>query len=107
MIRGTRFRRFQENRTVAYTLYIGTCFLGLLTGWLVGNFFVEITDLAFKQLILESAVNLFITLPTIALLYGLVFPNESIPTYGYKSFYSTYLLVSNKLGGAHPCLHTC
>jgi len=49
----------------------------LLVGWFVGNFFVGITDLTLKQLILEGATNLFITLPTIALLYGLVFTQMS------------------------------
>ena len=77
MIRGTRFRRFRENKTVTYALYIGACILGLLVGWFVGNFFVGITDLTLKQLILEGATNLFITLPTIALLYGLVFTQMS------------------------------
>ncbi|MEM3697718.1 MAG: hypothetical protein QXQ94_09510, partial [Candidatus Bathyarchaeia archaeon] len=77
MIRGTRFRRFRENKTVTYALYIGACLLGLLVGWFIGNFFAGITDLAFKQLVLEGATSLFITLPTIALLYGLVFTQMS------------------------------
>ncbi|MDI6847488.1 MAG: hypothetical protein QMD23_05095 [Candidatus Bathyarchaeia archaeon] len=77
MIRGTRFRRFRENKAVTYALYIGACLLGLLAGWFVGSIFVGITDSAFKQLILDGATSLFITIPTIALLYGLVFTQIS------------------------------
>ncbi|MGB9779058.1 MAG: hypothetical protein ACPLW8_06585, partial [Candidatus Bathyarchaeales archaeon] len=77
MIRGARFRRFRENKIVTYALYMGACVLGLLVGWFVGNFFVGTTDLTLKQLILGGATNLFITLPTIALLYGLVFTQMS------------------------------
>jgi hypothetical protein len=73
IIRGTKFRKFRENKIVTYALYIGACILGLLVGWFVGNFFVGVSDLTLKQLIMEGATNLFITLPTIALLYGLVF----------------------------------
>ncbi|MGB9741006.1 MAG: hypothetical protein ACP5IM_06950 [Candidatus Bathyarchaeia archaeon] len=77
MIRGARFRRFRENKVVTYALYIGACVLGLLVGWVVGNFFAVTTDLTLKQLILNGATNLFITLPTITLLYGLVFTQMS------------------------------
>ncbi|MFZ0966354.1 MAG: hypothetical protein WAN82_06980 [Candidatus Bathyarchaeia archaeon] len=77
MIRGTRFRRFRENRAVTYALYIAACVFGLLVGWLVGNFYNGISDSNLRQLILEGATNLFITLPTIALLYSLVFTQMS------------------------------
>jgi len=77
LIRGTRFRRFRENRAVTYALYIGACMFGLLVGWLVGNFYNGISDSNLRQLILEDATNLFITLPTLALLYGLVFTQMS------------------------------
>jgi len=77
MIRGTRFRRFRENRTVTYALYIAACAFGLLVGWLVGNFYNGISDSSLRQLVLEGATNLFITLPTIALLYSLVFTQMS------------------------------
>jgi hypothetical protein len=77
VVRGARFRRFRENRVVTYALYIGACILGLLVGFFVGNFLAGITDPSLKQLILEGATNLFITLPTIALLYGLIFTQIS------------------------------
>jgi len=77
LIRGTKFRRFRENRAVTYALYIGACVFGLLVGWFVGNIYNGISDSTLRQLILEGASNLFITLPTIALLYGLVFTQMS------------------------------
>jgi len=77
IIRGARFRRFRENKIVTCALYIGAFALGLLVGWLVGSFFAGITDSTFKQLVLDGATNLFVTLPTIALLYGLVFTQMS------------------------------
>ncbi|MGB9854495.1 MAG: hypothetical protein ACPLRY_06805 [Candidatus Bathyarchaeales archaeon] len=76
-VRGAKFRQFRENKIVTYALYIGACILGLLVGFLVGNFLAGITDPTLKQPILEGATNLFIALPTIALLYGLVFTQIS------------------------------
>ncbi|MEM2103964.1 MAG: hypothetical protein QW717_03635 [Candidatus Bathyarchaeia archaeon] len=77
MVRGARFRRFRENKCVTYALYMGACLVGLSVGWFIGDFFDGITDSAFKQLLLDGATNLFITLPTIALLYSLVFTGMS------------------------------
>jgi hypothetical protein len=76
-IRGTRFRRFRENKVLTYALYIGVCVLGVLTGFFVGNFFAGIADPSLRQLVHESATALFVALPTIALLYGLVFTQIS------------------------------
>jgi hypothetical protein len=73
VIRGFRFRRFRENKVVTYALYIGALFLGLLIGWLIANFYNGISDAAFKEDFLQGASSLFTTLPTLALLYGLVF----------------------------------
>ena len=85
MIRGEKFRRYRENKAVTYALYLLACALGLLVGWIVGNFFRGITDLALRNVILEGAANLFVTLPTIVLLYGLVFTQMSqIQRAGFK-----------------------
>ena len=73
IIRGTRFRRFRENKMVTYALYVGACVFGLLIGWLVANFYNGISDSTLKELFLQGATSLFTTLPTLALLYGLVF----------------------------------
>jgi hypothetical protein len=73
LIRGTRFRRFRENKIVTYALYIGALLLGLLISGLVANFYTGISDPTLKDLFLRGATSLFTTLPTLALIYGLVF----------------------------------
>jgi hypothetical protein len=45
----------------------------LLIGWLAANFYNGISDTTLKELFLQGATSLFTTLPTLALLYGLVF----------------------------------
>ncbi|MEM3442636.1 MAG: hypothetical protein QXM86_02070 [Candidatus Bathyarchaeia archaeon] len=77
VVRGTRFRRFTENKIITYALYIAACAVGLLVGFLIGNFYNGINDPNLKQTIFQGATNSFITLPTIALLYGLVFTQMS------------------------------
>jgi hypothetical protein len=77
LISGTKFRRFRENKSVTYALYTGACMLGLLVGLLVGNFYKGISDPALKETFLRGATDLLTTLPTLALLYGLVFSQMS------------------------------
>lgn len=77
MIRGSRLRKFRENRLVTYILYIGACVIGVFAGWVVGNFYIGISDLALQDAIVEGAKSLFISLPTISLLYGLVLTQMS------------------------------
>jgi hypothetical protein len=73
VIRGIRFRRFRENKMVTYALYIGALVFGLLISGLVANFYNGISDPTLKEIFLRGATSLFTTLPTLALLYGLVF----------------------------------
>ncbi len=73
LVRGERFRRFRENRLVTYVLYIGACIFGVAIGWLIGNFYNGLADPQLREILLQGAVNLFLSLPTLALLYGLVF----------------------------------
>ena len=77
LVSGKRFRRFRENKIVTYALYIGMCLLGSLIGWLVGNFYSGIADPQMKGLFLQGAIGFFISFPTIALLYGLIFTQMS------------------------------
>ncbi|MBA7671940.1 hypothetical protein ES703_80109 [subsurface metagenome] len=72
LVRGERFRRFRENRFVTYALYVGGCFLGMAIGWFVGNFYSGMGDPQLRGLLLQVAINFFLSLPTLALLYGLV-----------------------------------
>lgn len=73
LVRGKRFRRFRENRLFTYALYIGACIFGVAIGWLIGNFYSGVADQQLRELVLQGAVSLFLSLPTLALLYGLVF----------------------------------
>jgi len=77
LIRGAKFRRFRENRAVTYALYIGACVFGLLIGGLIGGLYNGTSDLTLRENFLRGATNLFATLPTLALLYGLVFSQMS------------------------------
>lgn len=77
VVRGSRFRRFRENRLVTYALYIGACVIGVLAGWLVGNFYTGVSNMELRTTIFEGAKYLFISLPTLALLYGIVFTQIS------------------------------
>ena len=73
LIRGQRLRRYTENRLFPYLLYGGSCVLGLTIGWLVGNFYSGISDLENKAIIYQGALNFFLSLPTMVLMYSLVF----------------------------------
>ena len=73
LVTGPRFRRFRENRFVTYALYIGACLFGTGIGWLVGSFYNGVIDPQLRGLLLQGVVNLFVSLPTLTLLYGLVF----------------------------------
>ena len=65
VIRGTRFRRFRENKMVTYALYVGALVFGLLIGWIVANFYNGISDPTLKEIFLRGATSLFTTLPTL------------------------------------------
>jgi len=77
LVRGARFRRFRENWIVTYALYIGACVFGLLVGWFLGSIYHALPDSELRQLYLQGAATLFTTLPTLTLLYGLVFTQMS------------------------------
>lgn len=73
LIRGSKFRRFRENMLATYALYVGACLIGVLIGWGIGNFYNGVSDSTLKELLFQGATHFFISLPTLALLYGLVF----------------------------------
>lgn len=70
--RGARFRHFRESRAAACALYAAAWALGSSAGWLAGSFLAGITDPAPRQFAWRSVADLFTTLPTMALLYGLI-----------------------------------
>jgi len=73
LIRGQRLRRYRERRFFQYLLYGGACILGLAIGLAVGSFYKGLPDLELKSLFYQSARYLFLSLPTLVLLYSLVF----------------------------------
>lgn len=73
LIRGQSFRRYRERRIFQYLLYGGACAIGLLIGFAVGNFYAGLPISEEKNLLHQTAQQLFIALPTIVLLYSLVF----------------------------------
>lgn len=73
LIRAQSFRRYKERRTYQYLLYGGACTIGLLIGLAVGNFYSGLPASEEKTLLHQTAQQLFISLPTIVLLYSLVF----------------------------------
>ena len=73
LIRGQRLRRYRERRVFQYLLYGGACILGLAIGLAVGSFYKGLPDPELKSLFYQSARYLFLSLPTLVLLYSLVF----------------------------------
>jgi hypothetical protein len=73
LIRARSFRRYKERRIYQYLLYGGACAIGLLVGLAVGNFYSGLSVSDTKTLLHQTAQQLFISLPTIVLLYSLIF----------------------------------
>ncbi|MGB9683296.1 MAG: hypothetical protein ACPL1Z_00005 [Candidatus Bathyarchaeales archaeon] len=77
LIRGTRLGSILENKVLTTVLYVGACICGAIVGWLIGNFYSGVPDPALKEAIFKGATSLFVTFPTLALIYGLVFTQMS------------------------------
>ncbi|MDH5482926.1 MAG: hypothetical protein OEY22_08630 [Candidatus Bathyarchaeota archaeon] len=73
LIRAGIFRRYKERRIYQYLLYGGACIIGLLVGLAVGNLYSRLPVSEEKTLLHQTAQQLFTSLPTIVLLYSLVF----------------------------------
>lgn len=85
-VTGLRFRRFRENRRVTYALYVMACLIGVLIGLAIGNFYNGVSDITLRNLLFQGATYFFISLPTLVLLYGLVFTQmNQIQRIGVKS----------------------
>ena len=75
LIRGQKSIKYRENRFLAYWPYWVALAIGTASGLLAGissNFF-SAGDLELLSLIQEGTVNLFFALPTLVLIYSLVF----------------------------------
>ena len=73
IIRGEKFRRFRESRLFDCILYLGSSFIGAAMGYLIGTFYNALLDASLREMIFQGFVNLLISLPALALLYGLIF----------------------------------
>ncbi len=73
LIRGRRLRRYRENRGFQYLLYGGAFILGLAIGIGVGNFYSGIADQEVRNMLYEGAQSLFLSFPTLVLVFSLVF----------------------------------
>jgi hypothetical protein len=73
LIRGQRLRRYRERRFFQYLLYGGACILGLAIGIGVGSFYTGATDQALRDLFYQGARSLFLSFPSLVLIFSLVF----------------------------------
>ena len=77
LIRGQRLRRYRERRYFQYLLYGGACVLGIVVGLGVGIVYTAVPDPELKTLFYEGAHLIFLSFPTMVLLYSLVFTTMS------------------------------
>ncbi|MGQ9461285.1 MAG: hypothetical protein ACUVRA_08680 [Candidatus Bathyarchaeaceae archaeon] len=73
LLRGQRLRRYRERRIFQYPLYGGACLLGIMMGLAAGIFYTGVSAPELKTLFYEGTRSLFLSLPTLVLLYSLVF----------------------------------
>jgi hypothetical protein len=71
-IKESKLRRYQENKLFTYSLYVLACSIGIIAGGVIGNFYSS-TSQAMQSAVLDGAKYFLITIPTIVLLYGIVF----------------------------------
>lgn len=75
LIRGRKLTRYRESRVVTYLLYGGALTLGVIVGALVGVFYNTISpaDSELQQVFQQGLPNILLALPTLILIYSLVF----------------------------------
>ena len=73
LIRGQRLRRYRERKFFQYLLYGGACLLGIVIGLAVGIVYSGVPDPDLKALFYQGAYSVFVSLPTLILIYSLVF----------------------------------
>lgn len=76
LIRGRRLIRFKDRKLFTYLLYGGSLAAGLTVGVIVGfiyNTVIVVADPQLKLLFHQGLLDLFLSLPTLVLIYSLVF----------------------------------
>jgi len=77
LIRGQKLRRYRERRFFQYLLYGGAFVLGIVVGLGAGIFYTAAPNPELKALFEEGARLIFLSFPTMVLLYSLVFTTMS------------------------------
>jgi hypothetical protein len=88
LLRGKRLTRFRESRVFTYVLYGGALVLGLVVAALAGMFYnsASAIDPNLPALVDEVMLSLFVSLPTLVLIYSLVLTMmQQIQRSGIKS----------------------
>lgn len=76
LVRGQRLTRYRESKITAYLFYIIALVIGVVIGLLVGNFYRRDILLGDPNLAIQiqpSILSFFLSLPTLVLVYSLVF----------------------------------
>lgn len=76
LIRGRRLTRYRESRFFTYLLYGGALALGLAVGAIAGLIYTTVSVVADPQLMelfYQGLLDLFLSLPTLVLIYSMVF----------------------------------
>ena len=76
LIRGRRLARFRESKLSVYLLYVGALIIGLAVGAVAGfiyNTVIVVADPELGLLFHQGLLDLFLSLPTLVLIYSLVF----------------------------------
>lgn len=75
LVRGGRLAKFWENKLLTYLLYGGALALGIVVGTLAGYAYntISVADPQFKTLFTQGLLSLFLSLPTLVLIYSMVF----------------------------------
>ncbi len=73
LVRSSKFRRYRESRVFHYLLYGGSFALGLAVGVSAGAFYEGLSGPELREMFDQGVHYLFPSLPTLVLLYSLVF----------------------------------
>jgi len=75
LIRGRRLTKYRERKLFTYLLYGGALTFGLAAGTLAGVVYntISVVDQELKGLFQQGLLSLFLSLPTLVLIYSLVF----------------------------------
>lgn len=100
LIRGQRLTKYRESRLFTYLLYGGALAVGLTVGTVAGLIYNAVSISADSQLMTlfqQGVLNLFLSLPTLVLIFSLVFTMMQ-QIQRSEIFGSSPLLVAHNMG---------